>query len=225
MFKPKIGVGVITYKRPECLKLFLEQLELNKPYYEYVLHVEEDNTSIAKAKNACLHDLFEVNNCDYVFLFEDDCFPVAKWWDLIFLRSGREYSLYMDGRYSCFASDGSDIAKYYEDCSGVFMFLSKNIFEKTGYFNESYENNGLEHIGHSDRLKRACGEGGYACLTNTDKFIYSLDLQGVKSWNVFHKSTIEGLRGKAFQSNQQILNEELKNEKLYYGSSISGKLV
>jgi GT2 family glycosyltransferase len=114
---------------------------------------------------------------------------------------------------------------YYNDCSGVFMFLSKETFKKVGYFNETYEYNGLEHIGYSARLRRSVGDPGYYCLDNTKKFIHSIDLDGNKEFNVFHRSTMEGLRGKALQLNQEVLTRELNNENLYYGSSISDKLV
>lgn len=222
MRKIKIGIGVITYKRQECLNLFLEQLDKNPPYYEYERVIEYDNISISRAKNNCL---WVLRGCDYIFLFEDDCFPIAKWWDLPFIRSGYGHSMFMNKSYAPVSE--CIIATKYKDCSGVFLFMDQHTFKKVGYFNEAYDFNGLEHVGYSDRLRRASNEDGFVCLNITDRFIYSLDLQGVKSWGVFHKSTMGNDKDRmlAHKANRLVLEQELKNEKLYYESSLSGKLV
>lgn len=217
----KIGIGVITYQRNECLDLFEDQLEKFPPYFKSQKIVIAGNNNVARAKNQAL---FMLRECDYIFIFEDDCFPVEKWWDLPFIRSGYGHSMYMNSSYVPVSTDG--MVTKYKDCSGVFLFMDNPTFKKVGYFNEEYLLNGLEHIGHSDRLRRAENQDGYVCLNNTGRFIYSLDLQGPGPYKVYHKSTMSARDKKdGHTANWPILEKELKNEQLYYGSSLIDKLV
>ena len=76
--KPTIGIGYTTYKRDDLLQECLDNLRLNTTL-DYKLHIardtDEDRRGIALRKNECLHHL---QDCDYIFLFDDDCYPIKK---------------------------------------------------------------------------------------------------------------------------------------------------
>ena len=208
-----IGIGLLTYKRPECKKLFLSQLKKFVPFHDFKLHIEENNESISRGKNNCLHAL---RNCDGIFLFDDDCFPIKADWDIPFIDSGHHHLLFMDHRHGEICTDG-EITKY-KDCSGCFLFLTKEVFEKVGYFNTEYPFNGLEHVAYSERIKKATREDGFYCLTDMKKYFYSLDLQQEKDWKVWHKTTISHKQKTlALVHNRPIFNEEINSEKIFYG--------
>jgi hypothetical protein len=208
----KIGIGLLTYKRPECKQLFLDQLKKYPPFYNYTLHIEEDNPSISRGKNNCLHAL---RDCDSIVLFDDDCFPIKEHWDLPLIDSGQHHLLFMDHRHGEISDDG-EVTKY-TDCSGCFLFLTKEVFEKVGYFNTAYPFNGLEHVAYSTRIKKATREDGFYCLSDMKKYFYSLDLQQEKTWNVWHKTTISNKKKTmALTHNRLIFTEEINSEKIYY---------
>jgi hypothetical protein len=79
--KPKIGIGYTTYKRDALLQECLDNLRLYTTS-DYKLHIardsDEDRRGIALRKNECLHHL---QDCDYIFLFDDDCYPKKKGWE------------------------------------------------------------------------------------------------------------------------------------------------
>lgn len=213
----KIGIGLLTYNREAYKDIFLKQLKENKPYFPYKLHIEENNPKIAAGKNNCLHAL---KNCEHIFLFDDDCFPILPRWDLPFIYSGAEHLLYLNKTYKLI-QQGSVYSRY-ADCSGCFMFLTKKAFKKVGYFNTQYPYNGMEHVGYSSRIQKAFGENGFFSLNDTHNYIFSIDLQGAYSkYNVGHSSTISvHERESAIKYNSLILQQELNNPNLYYENNL-----
>ena len=81
----KIGIGVTTYNRPGHMALWKKQLYRHAPGNTYEVYVAADSQTrlgIAARKNECLNTL---KNCDYIFLFDDDCFPVKNGWEDYFI--------------------------------------------------------------------------------------------------------------------------------------------
>jgi len=87
--KEKIGVGIITYNRPEGLKKLLDSISYcnfidliiindgepidNLPGYNYYLENNETNLGVGKSKNKALKHLMD-KGCDHFFLIEDDIY-------------------------------------------------------------------------------------------------------------------------------------------------------
>lgn len=208
----RIGIGVTSYKRPDLLAHFQEQLKKCAPENKFDFCAVIDVPNIADAKNSCLKAL---KDCDYIFLFDDDTFPKQSYWDVPFINSGLKYSIYMNNTYSA-AQEFVDVTRYH-DCAGCFIFLTKEIFEKVGYFNKEYGRYGYEHVGYSHRLKRATGDWAYVCLNETKNYIHSLDLDGPKDWGLHHAPTI-GFAERTIlsEANKGIYEKEISSSKLYY---------
>ncbi|MES2287589.1 MAG: hypothetical protein V4547_17980 [Bacteroidota bacterium] len=208
----KIGIGVTTYQREECLQNFLKALKQFPPKSEYIFHVAKDIPNIAKAKNECLNALKE---CDYIFLFDDDTFPKQAEWDVPFIESGQAYSLYMNESYGV-VQEMYDLTRYH-DCSGCFMFLTKEIFEKVGYFNSAYGRYGYEHLGYFQRIKKLTSDWGFICLNATKNFIHSFDLDGTRGFNTYHAPTIDfEERILLSDMNYPIYEKEVGGDKIYF---------
>lgn len=210
----RIGIGVTTFNRPECLETFLQQLKQNQPYNHYELHIAQNIPNIAKAKNECL---WALRNCDHIFLFDDDTFVIAPNWDLPFIHSGYGHLLYMNDNHLP-AQRLEDVTRY-RDCSGCFMYMTKQVFNEIGYFNSEYDQYGFEHMGYSDRIRRLLKDWGFLCLNTTSKFIYSLDLQGLSQSpvKIHHEPCLSSEKIKVSKGkNFEIYQQELNNDKLYY---------
>jgi GT2 family glycosyltransferase len=216
-----IGVGVTTYNRPdcisECLTHILEYTRLEAVYIggNVKLHIardtDEDRRGVAYRKNECLRAL---KNCDYVFLFDDDCFPIKHNWVDFFIHASiftkNEHFLYLNSSHkkqgAIHTNDNLPQIDIYKDCGGVFMFMTKSAIDRVGAFDESYGLYGFEHADYSNRILDKRGE--YPCLADTDKYIFAHDYS-LK----IHASTITPLERFNFveKNKNKYWNEEIKS--------------
>ena len=210
-----IGIGVITYNRPKHLELFLKQIE--KHTKDYSLYVHDDSIErkgIAYGSNMCLHNL---KDCEHIFLFNDDCFPIADGWAEYFINSKLNHSLYMNGEYSPILQQ--DNYTSYKHASGVFMHLTKKVVERVGYFNPLYDKYGFEHAAYSHRICRAgLIRSRFISLNDCNKYLYALDLQGDKGYEYLeHKRTLTDTeKNEQIQKNNETYLRETSINKVYY---------
>lgn len=214
----KIGIGVTTFNREHHIELFKSQLEKFKPKNEYILYIAQDVPSIEEAKNRCLFDLFEKNKCDVVFLFDDDCFPIKAKWDEYFINSQNDYLMYLSDGHQKVNSVGE--VSYYKDCAGCFIYLTRSVFDKIGYFNSEFKELIMEHVGYSARANRALKRQLYECLNKTSEYLYSFDFQGSRPYGIAHESSFKKDTNSNFSfiltRSQEVLLRELSNDKIYY---------
>lgn len=195
----KIGIGVTsTPSRAMHLELFLQQLDLCTRLDEnVVLHVSTNNSGIANGKNDCLRVLMAAG-CTDLFLFDDDCFPIAEGWaecfinpiwpqnHLIYLKETPTIKKISGHAFSSPLSKETNFNKpdFYNNCSGCMMYLTREAVEKVGAFDEQFGFYGFEHADYSDRVHMAglTPYGKYACPSEAHKYIHSLDLDGVPDW-------------------------------------------
>lgn len=178
----KIGIGVTTYKRPKCLAKWKEQVNKTIFNENVIIYVaedsDEDRKGVAFRKNECLKAL---KDCDYVFLFDDDCYPVQEGWLEFFINSGYEHLIYCDPKFHGLRNEIGDLLMY-NDCGGVFMFMQKSAIERVGGFNNNFGFYGFEHADYSNRIMQS---SVYPVLKGTEKYIYAEDYSNPK-----HKSSI-----------------------------------
>jgi len=205
----RIGLGVTSYKRPQMLQKFLANLYENVTY-DYVLHIAQDTDidrqGVAARKNECLRAL---KDCDHIFLFDDDCYPIKKGWEEFFIKSGQNHLLFLDDKLHKnwgTASTSSSILDVYRDCGGVFMYMTRAAVEKVGAFNEGFKLWGFEHAEYSIRI---LGEhGNYPMLRGTSEYLYSEDYS-----NPEHVSSISNLeKGRLFRQNYPLFIDGIKTE-------------
>lgn len=213
----KIGIGITTYKRPEHLALCIKKLKIHQSNYPFEIYVYDDSEhakGIAYGKNMCLYNL---RHCDHIFLFDDDAFVIKDYWIDYFINSGYNHSCYMTDAYQ--SSFRGEKHTSYQMSSGVFIYLTKAVLDKVGYFNPKYGRYGYEHAGYSHRIFEAgLTPSRFICLNDTNKYIYALDLNGVKGYEYLnHVRTItEEERRECTLINNPIYHEETTNHQIYY---------
>ena len=174
-----IGIGVTsTPNRSEYIDTWLKEFEKVKPN-NYHLHIHEDvhYHGVAYSKNQNLKTL---QDNDYIFLFDDDCYPVKEGWADYFINSKQNHLLYLTKIHNKIII--KDDIEIYQDCGGVFMFLTKKDIEKAGAFNEEFGLWGFEHADYSRRISPSCP---YQMLVGTEDYLYAEDYS-----NPNHKSSI-----------------------------------
>jgi hypothetical protein len=215
----RIGIGITTHHRPEHLKLCLDVINSRICYsagnnLSVYVHEDHHQRGIAFSKNMCLYHL---KNCDYIFLFDDDCFPKKEGWIDFFINSGVNHALYMNNSYGLFAQN-EQIA-YYANASGVFMYLTKKVIETVGYFNPAYGRFGFEHAGYSKRIFNAgLSLTNFPVLHKTHEYLHALDIDGTEGYEYLnHVSTVTGEeRSKCIAENDPIYIKETTSRQVYY---------
>jgi len=185
----KIGIALTTLNRPEHLKLAIRQQDLCLPD-NTTIHVITGTNGIAAAKNECIEKL---KDCDYIFLFDDDCFPIRTGWAEYFInehkRTGNHHFLYLNRIHNKIETkDGIDI---YKDCGGCFMFLTKEVLQKVGGFYKGYGQYGYEHAGYTQRIFNAGlnPSGRYLCPAQTHEYLFAFDYN-VNTYGIEHKPSL-----------------------------------
>jgi hypothetical protein len=195
----KIGIAITTFERPKTLKLALKYFNKNtfaneNEPVEFHYHIQHfyplKHKSIAEVKNLCLKALMQ-NSCDYLFLFDDDCFPCHKdWWRVFIenhLRTEQHHLLFTVtdppstpvsvARKKLGEENGLNI---FRNTQGCCLFLTKQAVMAVGGFDESFSLYGYEHEQYSLRIFTAGLNtiAPFLSIPGIENYIWSLDVQG-----------------------------------------------
>jgi hypothetical protein len=164
----------------------------------------DTNVGIARAKNKCFELL---DDCEHIFLFDDDCYPVTFGWWKPYIESGEPHLMYI---FKDFA-DGkklNDNIVLYEDGKlrawshprGVMCYFRRECLEQVGGMDPIYGRWGWEHPDLSDRIFNAgLTKFRYADVVGSDKLFYSADEHRTV------KSTVWGAdRAKQIRRNKEL---------------------
>lgn len=190
---PKIGVGITTTsKRPEHKAHWENLIAFGSLCEGMKVHFAHDVFGIAKAKNECLRNL---QDCDFVFLFDDDTFPIAEGWADHFINAHHRigcHSFSYLHNYGDIRRVGSNKdVSIYSNAAGCMLFLTRDAIERVGSFNEAYGLYGYEHADYSERVKLSgLAPHRNICPDNSQDYIYSMDLDSWKTFDFKHKSTL-----------------------------------
>ena len=178
----RIGIGVTANNRPQMLAECLQSIYKHTDMSNVTLYVADDTfdkVGVAKKKNECLRAL---KDNDFIFLLDDDVKIIKDGWIEFFVESKQNHLLFLNrGLHQKKAIEDNLFnenelkytVEYYHDCGGVFIFMTKEVIEKVGAFNEKFEKWGMEHVEYSIRI---LGEhGNYPMLKGTEQYLYSHD--------------------------------------------------
>lgn len=184
---PKVGIGCISYLRPKHLTLWHEQVLKYAPKeYELSIYIDNPRRGVAYGKN---QNLKYLKDCDYVFLFDSDCFPIRKLWADWFIQkhieTGQHHFLYLKETATIKKVGHDNSINIYNNCGGCFMFLTRKCIETIGAFDEAYGFFGYEHADYTRRIFNAGlnSMGEYLCPDRAREFIYSLDYDNYLHYN------------------------------------------
>ncbi len=150
--EPFIGIGITTYKRPDMILRCLAEFKKYMPP-NCKITVNDDSEreeGIARAKNRCIADL---EWCDYIFLFDDDCWPCAeKWWEF-FINSAIKYDCHFVSPYWDPVAVNKNHNGLLEQkwVSGQCLFFTKEHVALCGGMNSAFLKYGGEHEEYARR--------------------------------------------------------------------------
>jgi glycosyltransferase involved in cell wall biosynthesis len=167
-----IGIGITTHNRNKAAEHTIEQIKRlapkgakivivddasNKPN-KYADFVFKSNVGIAAAKNKCFELL---DNCDYIFLFDDDCYPIVEDWHLPYINSGENHLMMIFDKLHNGKPNGNrkrtDLGNLsiYENPCGCMLFYTKKCLQLVGGMDTEYGKWGFEHADLSVRIFNA----------------------------------------------------------------------
>ena len=168
----KIGVGITTRNRKKVFMHSLRKHALYAPNNAKYVVVDDGsdeadipsdfsyrftfNVGVATAKNKCL-ELLE--DCDHIFLFDDDTHPIAEEWWKPYLESKEPHLMY---QFKLPGKPSSDMRVEYEDDNivsythtrGAMLYIERKVLDVVGGFDTRYRN-GFEHPDWTNRIHNA----------------------------------------------------------------------
>lgn len=188
-----IGIGITTHNRPEVLKNSLEQMIRFAPPESLIIVVDDASdepvptammrahkrVGVARCKNMCLQLL---QDCDHIFLFDDDTYPIAPEWWKPYVESKEPHLMYQfrlpgkPARDMQILHEDEDIVAY-SHTRGAMLYIKKEVLSKVGGMDPAYHpDGGFEHPDWTNRIFNA-GLTTYRAMDvpNSDKLLYCLD--------------------------------------------------
>lgn len=193
MIQSKIGIGITTHNRNKESEYTIEQIKNYAPKGAKIVVVDDagkipnkyadfifkSNVGIAAAKNKCFELL---DDCDYIFLFDDDCYPIVEDWHLPYINSGQNHLMMIFDKFKNGRPNGNrkktDIGNLsvYENPCGCMLFFTKKCLETVGGMDTDYGKWGFEHPDLSIRIFNAgLTTHKFADVKDSIKLFYSHD--------------------------------------------------
>jgi glycosyltransferase involved in cell wall biosynthesis len=154
-----IGIGITTRNRREVAQDTINRIRSLSPKGSKIVIVDDASdvpypkadyrfpfqAGIAKAKNKCFELLKE---CDYIFLFDDDCYPVRDDWAEAYISSGlnhASFNFYWRGDGMKVIETINDKVVSWSSPRGSMLFITKEALKKAGGMDEGLAVWGYEH--------------------------------------------------------------------------------
>lgn len=202
----KIGIGITTHNRNQIAEETVRQIRYFAPSNSKIVIVDDAskkpfngatfrfdvNVGIATAKNKCLELL---DDCDYIFLFDDDCYPKVKDWHLPYINSGINHLSFTFPKLKNGKNNGNNIlysrngiTSYSNPC-GCMIFFTNKCLDYVGGFNTEYTMYSFEHVDLSNRIfNNKLTPDRFLDVSNSIELFHSLDYESSIQSSVKNKS-------------------------------------
>lgn len=193
----KIAICITTRNRPEAFAETLHHWLKYKPRNAKIFVVDDASTTtyckadfrftqqagIPAAKNKCL-ELAYKHKADFIFLSDDDCYPISKDAVKEYVNSGAEHlSFSFPDSYANTPRRVNPTIKgnfsLHQTPNGCMIFLTKKCLETAGGFNPAF---GLGVFEHADFTRRVYNLGltpyPNMDLANSSDLFFSMDKNG-----------------------------------------------
>lgn len=189
------GIAITTHNRYEVFKETLKMVKKHSKGCEIIVVDDgsdvpikeadfrfETPQGIAVAKNKCIELLMEAG-CEYLFLFDDDTYPVKNNWEKPYIKAGEPHLMYIfqdfkDGprlNDTYLVYQNSKI-KAHSHARGCMLYYHKSAIEAAGGMNPIFGKWGCEHPNHSERIYNlGLTSFKYMDVVNSHELIYSAD--------------------------------------------------
>lgn len=201
----KIAVCITTRNRPDVLGRALALHRFNRPNEDTRLFVVDDNSTvpasesipfldgeevyyapkrlgIPRAKNKCL-ELAMNWGADRIFLFDDDCWPIDRFWYKAYVNNPEPHLFYVfvnkGNQTKAFGEIGRDTnrgIRWFNHTRGCMLYFQRRVIERVGGFDPMFGNGGYEHTELSDRIHNAgLTSHAYQDVIGSERLIHSAD--------------------------------------------------
>jgi hypothetical protein len=178
-----IGVGLTTYGNRQT-----PALEMIRKYTPEAKIVTVDCKGIAKAKNMCLALL---DDCEHIFLMDDDTFPIVDNWHEPYINAGIPNLCYTFNRKVLSVKNG---IKEHELPCGCMIYINRKCLDVVGGFDENFEGYAYEHVNYSQRV---CNSGlqyaPFLDVVDSHLLIHSMDEHKQITSSVSHQDRSDGI--------------------------------
>lgn len=197
MTGPRLGIGVVSYNRPQRLAACLDAIRQNTDC-DYALVVADDgsegptkqvlaerkvptitgaNMGVAWNKNRALYALQTVLACDVILLVEEDTRPTRSGWQSDWVEASLRYGhVNLAGnwfRHAFVSGSGTvDDPVVSRAFSGQVTGFSREAVAQVGYLDSRFRGYGGGHVDHTRRMVRA-GYGGF--IRDKATFVYLIE--------------------------------------------------
>lgn len=164
-----IGIGYTTHNRNSVIREAINNIKrYTKVPYKLVIVDDASkvpvigatyrfdvNVGISVAKNKCLELL---DDCDHIFLFDDDCYPKKIDWHKPYTQSGLNHLSFTfdrlaDGRLNGNEKiDEIDNFNIFNNPCGCMLYINRKCLDVVGGFDTAYKRYGFEHGDFSRRV-------------------------------------------------------------------------
>lgn len=207
-----IGIGITVHNRYDVFLKTYNEFQKYLPKNSKIIIVDdasdipvpeasfrfEQNVGIARAKNKCL-ELLE--DCDHIFLFDDDTYPVCNNWWQPYVESTEPHLNYI---FTDWATDGgsrlSDCKELYRNNEivgyshprGCMIYLDRKVIDIVGGFDTSFGKAMGEHIDLSNRIFNA-GLTSMRYMDVIERVFHSSDEHREVSSSIAHADRVNGI--------------------------------
>lgn len=231
----RIGVGITTHNRretfltayehakrflPEGGKLVIVDDASDTPVPEATYRFEK-NVGIATGKNKCLELL---DDCEHIFLFDDDSYPVAKDWHIPYIEAGEPHLmlLFKDLKFAKL----NDAVDVYQDAKikalshprGCMLYFHRSVLDIAGGMDTGYARWGFEHGDLSNRIYNlGLTTFPYMDVIGSESLIYSGDYEQAV------QTTVKWQERRKYLADMTAKYEASKKSKAYFPYKIGAK--
>lgn len=129
-----------------------------------------ERAGIPRAKNKCL-ELAMASGAEHIFLFDDDCYPIAKDWHLPYVNSPYKHLC-----YTFYQESGGLHHTFHRLGNGCMMYFHRSVIETIGGFDTRFGMGKFEHPHISYRAHAAeLIPHPFIDVVGSDKLLYCLD--------------------------------------------------
>lgn len=210
MTKPKVGIGVIT--------MGLRKLkDYRTGEHLFYVYTDTERKGVAHARNECLHHLYE-QGCDYIFVFDDDCYPTNDGWIDYYVDQMEQSGLHFFTLPESFKNPLRCVKEeigFWDGTLCQFAMYSRTLIENVGYYNNAYDRYGHEDSAYMWRVRRSGLNGpidGLPSPIRTLAYIHSEDVYGENP-----ESNISAEDKQTYiEKNREIYEKEINSDQIYY---------
>lgn len=228
----RIGIAITT---TPTRRIKPELFTLASGCMLYAINNDTAGLGVSRSRNAAIKQLYDAG-CEYIFLFDDDCYPVREGWADYIIEAHRVTGIHrfyltheeksqLLGRNWWLDKNGHKRDIYWWNSgTGCFSFFTRTLIETVGYYNTAYNRYGYEDVAYHSRVWRSglmsrsynWGEGlrkeGWPSLPGLNDYILSEDIRGMNPTpNIPMDRKLEYIR-----QNEAIFLQEINGDQLYY---------